>query len=554
MFIYYRRFNYIDVRGRDMENRLVPGLLADEVQEKYETMPDFPVLTFENEQYDDEVITYKDIYLKSLRLAKRLEDLGFKKGDRFAIIMRNHPEFVYALVAASMTGTVAVPIDPRANEERLMFQIKNSQSVGIVFSNEFYEKVVFALTSLKNVKVIGIVYKDGFKEPIRKGYTNLNSLLDKNEIIELSNRNKEINIPLEVIYTSGTTGDPKGVVIKGDRLYAFKLLAQLIWQYSLKDKLYTGLSLTHGNAQAVTMVPALTLGIPAVISRKFTKSRIWDICRYYGCTTFSLLGGMMMGIYSEPKKPMDKHNPVRVVLSAGTPKAIWREFEERFDVKIHEWYGAVEGGFAHNPPGVGPVGSFGKPPEGFMEMMVVREDGTPCEPYEIGEIVCRPVGGKAEVEYLNNPEASKKKTKGGWLRTGDMGHIDENGWFYFDFRKGGGLRRQGEFIQPEYIEKILAEIEEIEDVCVYGIPAETGAPGEVDLVAAITIFEGYTFDAKKIFNELKKHLENNQIPSYIQVVEEIPKSASQKNLYRLLKETFSKDAENVYSYTTYGKN
>lgn len=536
-----------------MEEKLVPGLLADEVQEKYETMPDFPVLTFENGEYNDEVITCRDIYLKSLRLARRLEELGLKKGDKFSIIMRNHPEVVYSLVAASMTGTVAVPIDPRANANRLRFQILNSQSKAIIFSNEFFENVKMAIEAIDNIKVAGVVYKDGFLTPKREKYPDLKEFLDTEDVPELSYRNKEINIPLEIIYTSGTTGDPKGVVIKGDRLFAFKLLAQLIWKYTLKDKLYTGLSLTHGNAQAVTMVPAITLGIPAVISRKFTKSRIWDICRYYGCTTFSLLGGMMMGIYSEPKKTMDKHNPVRVVLSAGTPRAIWREFEERFDVKIHEWYGAVEGGFAHNPPGVGPVGSFGKSPEGFMEMMVIREDGTPCDPYEIGEIVCRPAGGVAEVEYLGNPDASKKKTEGGWLRTGDMGHVDENGWFYFDFRKGGGLRRQGEFIQPEYIEKVLAELEEIDDVCVYGIPAESGAPGEVDLVAAIRLFEGYKFDPKRIFNELKSRLENNQIPSYIQVVNEIPKSASQKNLYRLLKEEFSKDAENVYSYRQYGK-
>jgi len=535
-----------------MEKKLVPGFLADEVEEKYELMPDFPVLTFENGEYSDEIITYKDLYLKSLRLAKRLEDLGLKKGDRFSIIMRNHPEVVYSIIAASMTGIVAVPIDPRGNPDRLRFQIVNSESKALLFSNEFFENVKKAIENI-DIKVIGIVYKEGFLEPQRDEYPNVDEFLDKEEIPELSHRNKEINIPLEVIYTSGTTGDPKGVVIKGDRWSGFKILAQKIWQYTLKDKLYTGLSLTHGNAQAVTMVPAITLGIPAVISRKFTKSRIWDICRYYGCTTFSLLGGMMMGIYSEPKRPSDKHNPVRKVLSAGTPRSIWREFEERFDVKIHEWYGAVEGGFAHNPPGVGPVGSFGKPPEGFMEMMVVREDGTPCEPYEIGEIVCRPAGGVAEVEYLKNPEASKKKTLGGWLRTGDMGHVDEDGWFYFDFRKGGGLRRQGEFIQPEYIEKVLAELEEVEDVCVYGIPAESGAPGEVDLVAAVKLYEGCVFDAKKVFSELKSRLENNQIPSYIQVVDEIPKTPSQKNLDRLLKEQFSKDAENVYSYAQYKK-
>ncbi len=536
-----------------MGKKYQEGLLADEVERMYDLMPDFPVLTFENGEFNDEVITYRDIYIKAKNLAKSLQDRGFKRGDKLCLVMRNHPEFVYSLVASSMLGIVLVPIDPRVNSDKLTFQIKNSRARGIIFSNEFYNIVIKAIERFDNFEIIGIVYKDGFRNPMRNNYPILDKILNKYNYPEIENRNRDLNIPIEIIYTSGTTGDPKGVIIKGERLFAFKLLAQLIWKYSLKDKLYTGLSLTHGNAQAVTLVPALTLGIPAVISRKFTKSRIWNICRYYGVTSFSLLGGMMMGIYSEPRSYMDPHNPVRIVLSAGTPRCIWREFEERFQVKIHEWYGAVEGGFAHNPPGIGPVGSFGKPPEGFMEMMVVKEDDTPCKPYEIGEIVCRPKGSEAEVEYLGNPEASRKKTRGGWLRTGDMGHVDEHGWFYFDFRKGGGLRRQGEFIQPEDIEKVLAEIEEVEDVCVYGIPAESGAPGEVDIVAAIKLFKNKELDPKRIFFELKNKLENNAVPSYLQVVEEIPKSGSQKNLDRLLKISFSKDAENVYSYTEYGK-
>ncbi len=105
--------------------------------------------------------------------------------------------------------------------------------------------------------------------------------------------------------------------MKGSRMAAFSTIAQLVWQYTQEDKLYTGLSLTHGNAQAVTMMPSLLLAIPSVFSQRFTKSRIWDICRKHGCTTFSLLGGMMMGIYSEPEKPDDGDNPVKVVLSAG---------------------------------------------------------------------------------------------------------------------------------------------------------------------------------------------------------------------------------------------
>jgi crotonobetaine/carnitine-CoA ligase len=360
--------------------------------------------------------------------------------------------------------------------------------------------------------------------------------------------NRELNTPFEVIYTSGTTGDPKGVVIKASRMPQFTMLAQFIWQYTADDKLYTGLSLTHGNAQSVTLIPSLMLNIPAVISRKFTKSRLWDICRKHGCTTFSLLGGMMMGLYSEPRKANDADNPVRKVLSAGTPRSIWEDFEKRFNVKIHEWYAAVEGGFAHNPPGEGPIGSFGKPIEGLMETKILREDETECAPGEIGELVVVQKQGKVEVEYLGKKDASAEKTRGGVLRTGDMCHKDENGWLFFDFRKGGGLRRQGDFILPEYVEKALADLADVSDVCVYGIPAESGSPGESDIVAAIVLAPEMKLDIKKIYKELTKTLEKGYIPQFLQVVSDIPKTASEKNLERVLRDEFRKDAANVYRF------
>jgi crotonobetaine/carnitine-CoA ligase len=331
----------------------------------------------------------------------------------------------------------------------------------------------------------------------------------------------------------------------------FSFLAQAVWGYSQGDILYTGLSLTHGNAQAITLVPSILLAIPSVVSTKFTKSRTWDICREYGSTTFSLLGGMMSGIYNEPTRPDDADNPVRKVISAGTPRAIWEDFEKRFNVRIHEWYAAVEGGFAHNPPGVGPVGSFGKPLEGAMEMKVVDENDQVCPPHVPGELISRMVGQETEVEYVGQKEASQKKTRGGWLRSGDICHTDEEGWFYFDYRKGGGLRRAGDFIQPDFVEKVIGEHKSVSEVCVYGIQAASGAPGESDLVAAVAPFGGKIIgpkEVKEIFSLCLKGLERNAVPSYIQVIEEIPKSASEKALDRLLKEAFCPHGERIYSF------
>ena len=524
----------------------VPGHFACELDAKAEEMPDFEVTTFENGTFPDEVLTYRDIVTAGRKVAGELHRAGIGKGDRFAVMMRNHPEFLYSFYAASVTGAAAVVIDPRTKGSRLDYVLRDSKAKGILLTSELMGSVDEVLAGLPDVKVLGVGYKAGMDVPVTDRHPSLEEILAGPEVPPPDPRNEELDIPFEVIYTSGTTGDPKGVVLKGTRMAPFALIAQLIWQYTREDKLYTGLSLTHGNAQGVTMMPSLLLAIPSVFSQRFTKSRIWDICRKYGCTTFSLLGGMMMGIYSEPERPDDGDNPVKVVLSAGTPRAIWEGFEKRFNVRIHEWYGAVEGGFAHNPVGVGPIGSFGKPPEGLMEMKVVREDDTECAPYEVGELVSRMVGQKVEVEYLGKKKASEEKTRGGWLRSGDMCHRDEEGWLYFDYRKGGGLRRAGDFIMPEHVEAVIATHPDVTDVCVYGIPAASGAPGESDLVCAIVSTPGKRIDPKSIFEVLSKGLEKYAVPSYVQVVEEIPKTISEKNLDRVLRERFRPEAENVF--------
>jgi crotonobetaine/carnitine-CoA ligase len=304
--------------------------------------------------------------------------------------------------------------------------------------------------------------------------------------------------------------------------------------------------MTHANAQVITLGIALVMGLRAVISRRFTKSRLWDITRHYGCTMFNLLGGMTTAIYAEPPRSNDRDNPVRMVLSAGMPAVIWEDFARRFDVKISEFYGAAEGGLTFNIANAGPVGSCGKAPPN-LELAILNEAGERCAPGEAGEICFRNADGSAPtVRYFKNPDASAGKTAGGWLHMGDIGHLDANGWLFFDYRIGGGIRRNGDFVNTAFVEKTIAEIDAVADVFVYGVPMPGMAPGEKEVVAAIVPTDRDQFDPQVVFAACRARLDANSVPRFVQVVDEIPKTASEKPQERFLLQAFAAAAPNVH--------
>jgi crotonobetaine/carnitine-CoA ligase len=523
-------------------------VLADLIAARAEARPDFDVVTVDGDGVRaHEVRTYAALWTNAQRIAAALAARGMAKGDRFALMMRNHPEFVEAMVAASIAGCVFVPIDPRTRGEKLAYALRDSGCRGVVCADYALAEVAAQRAGLPALEWL-LVLESG-EEPGSPRAADVPGAAPLAAALEAPLRVLDVRAdaptdPLEIIYTSGTTGDPKGVVCSNAKYVAASMIGHLVG-FEPGDRPYNGLSLTHGNAQLITLAPSLVMGLRCVFSRRFTKSRIWDVTRRHGCTHFNLLGGMATAIYSEPPRPDDADNPVRVVVSAGMPAALWEPFERRFAVRILECYGAVEGGLAVKPVGVGPVGSFGKPPP-MLEMRIVDERGEECPPGIVGELVSRPATGEAaEVEYFKNPEASRAKTRGGWLRSGDMCHRDADGWLFFDYRKGGGIRHNGDFVNPGFVEKVIAEDPRVDDVFVYGVPAASGAPGEKDVVAAIVPVDAAGFDAAGVFATCRKGLEPNFVPTWLQVVDEIPKTASEKPQERFLLDLFATHPERL---------
>jgi crotonobetaine/carnitine-CoA ligase len=520
-------------------------ILANRVRSWCENAPDHDVLTFvsidEHGEFQEEIRTYQQLWDNGQRLATWLRAQGMGRGDAFAIVMQNHPEFVDLMVASSILGTVFVPIDPRTRGDKLKYMLEFAECRGAFVAGH-------ALAGLETAWSGNEAHWIATLESDNDAFPRMESMLAE----PIPSPGLPIdcidpNAPMQMLYTSGTTGDPKAILSSYGR-YAVSATLPAVFGLDKNDRPYTGLSLTHANAQVVTLGMILHSGMRGVISRKFTKSRLWDITRHYGCTFFNLLGGMTTAIYAEPRRDNDADNPVRRILSAGMPAAIWADFAKRFDVELFEFYGAAEGGLTFNPTGIGPIGSCGKAPPSMI-LAVLDEDGNPCAAGQPGEICFREADGSCpELTYFKNPQATAEKTTGGWLHMGDIGHLDEDGWLFFHYRMGGGIRKNGDFVNTAFVEKALSEDASISDAYVYGTALSTGlAPGEKEVIAAIVPADEESFDVRSVFSDCRGKLDRNSVPDFIQVVNAIPKTASEKPIERLLLEALDISADNIFA-------
>ncbi|MES2262578.1 MAG: AMP-binding protein [Pseudomonadota bacterium] len=525
-----------------------PAILAHLVAERAATTPDLDVLTFESgAARPDQVRTYRQLWEQGLRGAQALAGLGLQPGDHFALLMANHAEFVDAMVAASIAGAVFVPVDPRAKGDKLAYMLDHARCKGVIVADYALANLAAVRERLPLLDWILVLDTDegGASAADRAGTVAYRDALP-DTVPSPAIVTTDADSAMQLIFSSGTTGDPKGIVMTHRRFCDTSRAVATMFGYQDDERPYSGLSLTHANAQIITLGASLVKGLRAVFSRRFTKSRLWDVTRRHGCTTFTLLGGMTTAVYSEQARADDSRNPVRFVVSAGMPAAIWDSFKRRFGVDIVEFYGAAEGGLTVNPAGAGPAGSIGRPVPS-LQYRIVDDAGNDCAPGMAGELLFRHAGGAPfKVDYFGNPEASNAKCAYGWLHMGDIVRQDEQGWLYFEHRKGGGIRRNGEFIDTAAVEKTIAECGMADDVFVYGVPAASGAPGEKNVVAAVVPKQGAAFDPQQIFCHCRAHLDAASVPSYVQVVAQIPKTASEKPLERLLLAMFGEQPEAVH--------
>lgn len=500
-------------------------ILTDIIEDKARTYPERVIF-----QFDDLKITFKQLNENINKAANGFKSLGIEKGDKVAIMMSNCPEFLYTWFGLNKIGAIEVPINTALKGDPLHHQLTQSDSKAIVAEAEFLDRVQLLEERLPNIKMLIIMDEPGQAFDISKMKFNCEKF---SEIMSSPSTKPEADVRfndvVSVLYTSGTTGPAKGVQMTNTYWYS-------IWSQSVKycgyvptDILYTGLPFFHGNAQGITIGSAIMADARAAIDKRFTATRHWDRIRKYGATEFNYIGGMPKMLLNQPEKPDDKDHPCRIAVGGGMTSDVWEKFKKRFNIGgLVEVYGMTECYCClASPYDEIREGSCGKPITGW-DVKIVDDDDMECAPGKSGEIICRPERDKAwlgTIGYYNMAGATAKLFKNLWMHSGDLGAMDEDGYFYFKGRKKEAIRRRGENITPHDIEKAIGNHPAVSQVAVVGVPSEVG---EEEVKVCVVLREAQKMDPIDLMKWCEERLAYFMIPRFVEFRDSLPMTGSER--------------------------
>jgi len=498
-------------------------VLTDIIEDKAKQFPDHVVF-----QFRDDPVTLEELNARINQAANGFLELGVKHGDKVALMLPNNPEFLYVWFGLNKIGACEVPVNVALKGQGLAYQMVQSDCVALVADLQYLDRLEGVAGDLEAIR--HIIYTDsaatGSPLPSWPGFEHLS-------YAEFSDRSQDspgvavhYSDLASILYTSGTTGVSKGVMFSNHYWYDIWAESVKYSRYTEDDILYTGLPFFHGNAQGITIGPAILADAKAVIVERFSASRLWDDCRRWNCTEANYIGGIIPILLKQEPREDDGDNPVRLMVGAAAPADEWHEFQERFNTKLLEVYGMTECYCCLVSPYDEPrAGSCGKAITGW-DVLIVDDDNNECEPGSLGEFVARSnkrfVGTTG---YYNKPEATLDLFDNGWIHTGDLGRMDEDRYFYFVDRKKQAIRRRGENISSFEVESVVSSHDAVLESCVVGVPSELG---EEEVKAVVVLKDGLKATEEELIRWCEPRMAYFAIPRYIAIREELPKTPSER--------------------------
>ena len=467
----------------------------------------------------DQTIDYRTLDGASSRVAALLTARGLGPGARVGIMLPNVPEFAVVYYGVLRAGGVVVPLNPLLKSREVAYYLDDSGA-----------SVIFMWHGVAGEIADGVA-KAG-AEAIVVDPASFAGLLaaaaPAGEVVD-----RAFDHTAVILYTSGTTGQPKGAELTHANLVTnVEVTGNDLLHLGPEDVIFGGLPLFHSFGQTCTLNAAVAAGACLTLLPRFDPAQALRTLADHGATVFAGVPTMYGALLQVRDRAEYDVSALRLCISGGAamPVEVLRRFEDAFGCMVLEGYGLSEtspvASFNH-PDRERKPGSIGTPIRG-VEMRVVDEAGVEVPQGEVGEIAIR--GHNVMKGYWNKPEATAQAiSEEGWFRTGDIGRVDEDGYFFIVDRKKDLIIRGGYNIYPREVEEVLYEHPDVAEAAVIGFPhAELGE----EVGAAVVVKPGATVTPDELRAYAKAQVAAYKYPRRVWLVDALPKTSTGKILKR----------------------
>ncbi|MGG5252636.1 o-succinylbenzoate--CoA ligase [Neobacillus sp. SM06] len=474
--------------------------------------PDRTAVYFNNEE-----LSFKELYECARKTAGQFQQFGLKKADFAAVLLKNHLDTVVILFALQLLGAKAVILNNRLTPAELSWQLKDSHSAFLVLESDFEAVLNEIPQSIKTITKEKL-FAAPIAEPAIQAEIDLNGVCT-------------------IMYTSGTTGNPKGVLQTYGNHWWSSIGSALNLGFMEKDCWLCTVPLFHISGYSILM-RSVIYGMPIVLHERFDVNKTIEDIQAKKVTIMSVVSTMLSKIVDHlDHTSLPQHFRCMLLGGGPAPRPLLEACVGK-NIPVFQSYGMTE--TASQIVTLSPeyslsrLGSAGKPlfPS---QLKIVLEDGREAIAGEAGEIVVK--GPNVTAGYLFRPDATKEKLKDGWLYTGDVGYVEEDGFLFVLDRRADLIISGGENIYPAEIEAALLGYEKIVDAGVIGIADEVW--GQVPAAFVVTK-NGCAVTAEELSQFCSERLAKYKIPKEFVFVEKLPRNAAKKLLRRKLQEDWEK--------------
>jgi long-chain acyl-CoA synthetase len=507
--------------------------------------PDAPAVFYFNQ-----VISFRELDDSASRLATKLMDWGIGHGDRVGIYLQNDPEFLAAQYAIWKRGAIVVPLNPMFKEQELRYYLNDAGIKVIVLLDSLYSNKVKQVISDCNVQHVIVVREFGFfgekaSLPLSDGAVYFSDITES--VYPEAKAREKVN-PDDIaylVYTSGTTGKPRGAM-NSHRNITFNAEVYRIWMdMDASDTILAIAPLFHVTGIVGHTALSALVGAPLVLFHRFDPKTVLEAIRKHHPTMTVGSITAFISLLNHPDSAITDFSSIKKCFSGGAPipSSVVEQFEEKTGIYIHNIYGLTE---TNSPTHAVPLGkrapvdadsgalAIGVPIPNCDAIVIDLEDASKeVEIGKIGELAVK--GPMLTRGYWNKPEETKRAFQSGYFLTGDVVRQDKGGWFYVVDRKKDMINTSGFKVWPRDVEDVLYQHPAVKEAAVIGVPDEYR--GET-VKAFISLKEQYIGQVTQedVIVFCKERMAAYKYPRIVEIIPEVPKTATGKFLRRTLRE------------------